>query len=149
MPCRGAAALGEPGVTNVDPSSAGVRAIGGGAVIDFAARIYNRLAMGPSATARADCADIAAEADAEIARLRAEVALLRKDTPKWQTLTQAEPADQQLCAVHAEGAAFCPFWPARWDAAGRIFDAGGGWFEQSEVSAWIPMPEPAIAKEVK
>lgn len=37
----------------------------------FEGRIFNRLAIGPTLSARADCSHIAAEADAEIERLRA------------------------------------------------------------------------------
>ena len=32
-------------------------------------------------------------------------------------------------------------WPAQWDAANKSFSSAGGWFEQDEVTHWIPLPE--------
>lgn len=58
----------------------------------------------------------------------------------WLTLADATPEIGQVVAVNAPGAMMCDLWPARW--TGHNFDAGGGWFEQDEVTHWRPMPAP-------
>jgi hypothetical protein len=59
--------------------------------------------------------------------------------PGWRPISEA-PEIGQLVAVHAPGAVLADVWPARW--SGQFFDAGGGWFEQDEVTGWYPLPPP-------
>ena len=57
----------------------------------------------------------------------------------WLTVAEATPAVGQLVAVHSPGAMICDVWPARYTRFGN-FDAGGGWFEQDEITHWMPLP---------
>jgi hypothetical protein len=54
-------------------------------VISFERRIFNRLAIGPTTSARRDCANIAAEADARITDLvtALRALLARSDLEYW------------------------------------------------------------------
>lgn len=57
----------------------------------------------------------------------------------WRTVAEATPEVGQLVAVHSPGAMICDVWPARYTRFGN-FDAGGGWFEQDEITHWMPLP---------
>jgi len=64
--------------------------------ISFASRIHNRLAGSVKANSRSDCVAIAAEADAEIARLRAFAADLHTALTELRDRIKGHPAYADL-----------------------------------------------------
>lgn len=61
----------------------------------------------------------------------------------WISVAERLPeVDRQLVVVHVPDAILADVWPARWDANYKNFVAGGGWFEQDEITHWMPLPEP-------
>jgi hypothetical protein len=67
---------------------------------------------------------------------------LQANPEAWIQVSQRLPErDGQEVFVHAPGAMDCDRWPATWSADHQNFVAGGGWFEQDEVTHWMPAPQ--------
>jgi len=67
----------------------------------------------------------------------------------WVDVKDGYPDEDGMLVVVFDPSDHPNVWSAKWDAGNRSFDCIGGWFEQDEVTHWMPLPPPPKSKEWK